>query len=136
MASVLRTHDQVVVHVSDIEGMDESNQKDYVTIPEIEVLPRDKQLSKEHSNAFWNTELEQLLREQGVELVILSGFAVEHCVTFTYNGASERGFKPVLLQNGIMSRHSDAVAAAYRDRNVISYPVVGYLVNKELNRGE
>ncbi|MEY8744469.1 hypothetical protein AB9M62_34715 [Bacillales bacterium AN1005] len=49
-------------------------------------------------------------------------------MTFTYHGAEERGFKPVLLQNGILSAHPDAITSALRDRNVVSYPVIDYLV--------
>ncbi|MNW20834.1 Isochorismatase family protein [compost metagenome] len=71
-----------------------------------------------------------MLKNHGVELLIISGFSAEHCVQFTYNGASERGFRPVLLQNGILSAHSDVITAAYRDRNLISYPVIQYLISQ------
>ncbi|XMB25311.1 cysteine hydrolase family protein [Paenibacillus sp. BR2-3] len=87
-------------------------------------------MTKEHSNAFWKTELEQILLNQGIELVIIAGFATEHCVLFTYNGAIERGFKPVILQQGILSTESDVILSTYRDRNVVSYPVIEYLVNE------
>lgn len=66
--------------------------------------------------------------EQGIDLLILSGYAAEHCVLFTYNGALERGFKAVLLQNGILSSQSDVIPATYRDRSLISYPVIEALV--------
>ncbi|MNI87084.1 putative hydrolase [compost metagenome] len=88
----------------------------------------DLRVAKESGNAFWNTELEQVLARHGVKLVIIAGFAAEQCVLFTYNGAEERGFRPVILQNGILSTHNDAVDATYRDRNVISYPVVEFLI--------
>jgi hypothetical protein len=62
-----------------------------------------------------------------IELVIISGFAAEHCVLFTYNGAIERGLKPVILQQGILSKYADVITSTYRDRNLISYPVIEYL---------
>lgn len=43
---------------------------------------------------------------------------------FTYNGAVERGYSPVLLQNGLLSRHDDPIAAASLDRNLISHTAV------------
>lgn len=127
VSDVLRAKDHIVVHIQDIEGIQESNRASYDIIPEVEIKDTDLRLTKESSNAFWNTELESILRSHGVELVIISGFAAEHCVLFTYNGASERGFRPVILQNGILSTNSDVITSTYRDRNLISYPVIGYL---------
>ncbi|MFD2614441.1 cysteine hydrolase family protein [Paenibacillus gansuensis] len=127
VSDVLRSKDHVVIHVQDNEGMSESNSDPYSIIPEIDVNEKDLIVGKEHSNAFWKTDLEQMLSERQVELVIISGFAAEQCVLFTYNGAAERGFRPVLLQNGILSTQSEVIASTYRDRNLISYAVVKYL---------
>lgn len=128
VAGQLRSKNQVVIHVQDVEGMTEDNRELYAVIPEVPVYDSDLRVAKESGNAFWNTELEQVLARHGVRLVIIAGFAAEQCVLFTYNGAEERGFRPVILQNGVLSTHSDAVDATYRDRNVISYPVVEFLI--------
>ncbi|MCM3204823.1 cysteine hydrolase family protein [Paenibacillus illinoisensis] len=128
VADVLRSNDHVVVHVQDVEGMEGSSPEEYRIISEVNVNEKDLTVTKESSNAFWQTELESVLKSHGVELVIISGFAAEECVLFTYNGAMERGFRPVMLQNGILSTHQEAVTSTYRDRNVISYPVVDYLI--------
>lgn len=128
VADVLRSNDQVLVHVQDVEGMEGSSPEEYQIISEVNVDEKDLTVTKESSNAFWQTELESILKSHGVELVIISGFAAEECVLFTYNGAMERGFRPVILQNGILSTHHEAVTSTYRDRNVISYPVVDYLI--------
>ncbi|MFS0870320.1 cysteine hydrolase family protein [Paenibacillus xylanilyticus] len=128
VADVLRSNNHVVIHVQDVEGMEESNRDAYQGITEVDMREQDLIITKESSNAFWQTNLEEVLRSLGVELLIISGFAAEECVLFTYNGASERGFKPVMLQNGILSTHHEAVTSTYRDRNVISYPVVDYLI--------
>ncbi|GAB1157047.1 hypothetical protein YWY31_30720 [Paenibacillus illinoisensis] len=128
VADVLRSNDQVVVHVQDVEGLEGSSPEEYRIISEVNVNEKDLTVTKESSNAFWQTELESILKSHVVELVIISGFAAEECVLFTYNGAMERGFRPVMLQNGILSTHQEAVTSTYRDRNVISYPVVDYLI--------
>ncbi|MOA15392.1 N-carbamoylsarcosine amidase [compost metagenome] len=107
----------------------EANIDLYNFISEIQIDEGDAVIKKEYSNAFWKTDLEQLLQNHEVELVIISGFAAEHCVLFTYNGAIERGFKPVILQKGILSTHFDAITSTYRDRNLISYPVIDSLVS-------
>lgn len=130
VSDLLRSKDHLVLHIQDIEGIQKTTKEMYEIIPEIQIENTDLKLTKVHSNAFWKTELEQILRNQNVELVIISGFAAEHCVLFTYNGANERGFKPVILQNGILSTKSDVITSTYRDRNLISYPVIQYLINK------
>lgn len=100
-------------------------------IPEIVVEPNDIQMTKEYSNAFWKTELEMMLREKEIGLVVVAGFAAEHCVLFTYNGAIERGFKTVILQKGILSTQDDAIHNTYSDRHMISYPVIEFLLHEE-----
>ncbi|AJS58823.1 cysteine hydrolase family protein [Paenibacillus sp. IHBB 10380] len=130
VADLLRSKDHVVIHIQDLEGIQESNREEYNFIPEIEIKNNDLKMTKENSNAFWKTELEQILLNHGIELVIIAGFAAEHCVLFTYNGAIERGFKPVILQQGILSTQSDVIISTYRDRNMISYPVIEYLANE------
>lgn len=129
VADVLRSNGHMVVHVQDVEGMGDTTSDEYRIIPEVDVNEKDLTVTKESSNAFWQTDLEQVLKNQGVELVIIAGFAAEECVLFTYNGAMERGFRPVMLQNGVLSTHHEAVMSTYRDRNVISYPVVDYLIH-------
>jgi len=124
VAGMLRSSNQLVVHVQDVDGMDESNQHQYATISRIHMEPADRVVTKLHSNSFWQTELEQLLREHQIDFVVISGFAMEHCVLFTYNGALERGFTAALLQRGVLGEHADSITAAYRDRHVVSYPVI------------
>lgn len=124
ISSLLREKNHLVIHIKDIEGITEDTKGDYEIIPEIEQHQSDHTFTKIHSNAFWNTGLEELLKEKIIDLVILSGFAAENCVLFTYNGAKERGFNSVLAQNGILSSHDDVIQQSYRDRHLISYPVI------------
>ena len=64
-----------------------------------------------------------------MDFVVVAGYAAEYCVLFTYNGARERGFKTAMLQGGIVSSKPDAITGAYRDRNLISYPVIEAMVS-------
>ena len=128
VADLLRKHHHLVIHIQDMEEATETNTELMAIIPEINVDPKDIMVSKVFSNAFWQTDLEQILRRNEIGLVIVAGFAAEHCVLFTYNGAIERGFPSVLLQNGIVSTKPNAVSDAYRDRNLISHPVIQYMV--------
>jgi len=129
VADQLRTHGHCVVHIQDVEDATDDNAALLDFIPEIHVDAHDLHVKKVHSNAFWQTELEQILRTQGVGMVIVAGFAAEQCVLFTYNGAIERGFKTVMLQKGIVSL-PDIIAMTTRDRHMISYPVIEFMVGR------
>ncbi|TFE19377.1 cysteine hydrolase family protein [Cohnella luojiensis] len=128
VADLLRSKNHCVIHIQDVEGTKDLNSEVLNIISEIKVEQNDIRITKEESNAFWNTDLEQILLKHEIGLVIVAGFAAEHCVLFTYNGAKERGFKTVILQNGIISTYSDAISITYRDRNIISYPAIEYIV--------
>ncbi|MBM6617962.1 cysteine hydrolase family protein [Bacillus suaedaesalsae] len=130
VGNLLRSNNHLVVHVKDVESANGENDDVLDFISEVYVDPSDKIVQKEHSNSFWKTNLEDLLHEHKVGLVIIAGFAAEHCVLFTYNGANERGFKTVLLQNGIVGERTSSVELMYHDRNVISHPVISYLANQ------
>ncbi|ANE45807.1 isochorismatase [Paenibacillus swuensis] len=131
VASLLRSKNQPVIHVQDVEGSADLNDESLAIINEIQVEPGDLNIKKEASNSFWNTELEQLLNKHEVGLVIVAGFAAEHCVLFTYNGARERGFKTVILHNGIVAEQRETIGAMYRDRNLVSYPAVEFMVGEK-----
>ncbi|NUU61755.1 cysteine hydrolase family protein [Paenibacillus agri] len=131
VAGLLRENNHTVIHVKDIEGADESSVAKLDFIPEIVIGQDDIQINKEYSNAFWKTELEAVLSDKGIQLVIVSGFAAEHCVLFTYNGALERGFKAAILQKGILSTQNAAIDQTYRHRHVVAYPVIEYLVSQQ-----
>jgi nicotinamidase-related amidase len=60
-------------------------------------------LTKHLPGSFTGTSLEQRLREQGIERVILSGFMTQMCVDTTARQAAHLGFKVIVL--------SDATAA-------------------------
>ena len=130
VSKLLREKGQVVVHIQDVEGSSEdTDPAARNVIPEITVDPKDIRITKEYSNAFWQTDLEQVLRDQGVGFVIVAGFSAEYCVTFTTNGAVERGFKAVILQRGIVSEKADAIQSIYRDRHVVSYQAIEFMTN-------
>lgn len=130
VSEMFRSQGHVVIHVQDIEDRTEANRDEFLTIPDVQIHDGDLIVTKVFTNSFWQTELEQLLRDRGVELVILAGYAAEHCVLGTYNGARERGFTPVILQHGVLSKHADVITATYRDRNIVSYSVVPYLLRE------
>ncbi|MGW3915376.1 isochorismatase family protein [Streptomyces sp. NPDC005070] len=57
-------------------------------------------LDKDSADSFLNTGLGDLLDEQAVCRVIVTGFATEYCVDSTSRGALSRGYDLVLVSDG------------------------------------
>ncbi|MBB6636794.1 isochorismatase family cysteine hydrolase [Cohnella thailandensis] len=127
VSNMMRQNGQLVVHVRDVEEADDGK-GGLDIVPEIVVSSEDRHVEKLSSNSFWQTDLERMLKEYGPDLVVLSGYAAQYCVLATYNGAIERGFKAVMLQNGLLSEYEDAIQDVYRDRHVVSYPVLSAIL--------
>jgi nicotinamidase-related amidase len=72
--------------------------------------------------------LDSILKENEVDCVIVSGFATEHCVLFTYNGAKERGYQAYLLQNGVSGINEIDINRIQLLRSVISYEALEYFI--------
>ncbi len=118
-----------VVIVKDIEvGLPES--VEFECVKELIVSEEDIIVHKQYCNSFWETDLNEILKSKGVECVIVSGFAAEHCVLFTYNGARERGYKVFLLQNGIAGFDEDEIKRIQLLRPVINYQALEYFLSE------
>lgn len=102
----------------------------YELIDGLEVEETDIQLEKVHANSFYETQLEKILHDLDVEFLVISGFAAEYCVLFTYNGARERGFGTSLLQHGIAGMTKKGVRDIQILRPVISYEALRFLFKK------
>jgi len=116
-----------VVIVQDVEdGGPET--EGFKWVEELIVTDSDFFIHKAYSNAFWETELDTILKSEGVDCIIISGFAVEYCVLFTYNGGIERGYKTYLLQNGVAGLDEEEIKRIQLLRPVISFGALEYFL--------
>ncbi|MBD0380094.1 cysteine hydrolase family protein [Paenibacillus sedimenti] len=129
VAKILRAKGHPIIHIQDVEEAGAVSAELLDFIPEINREQEELIVTKIYSNAFWKTELEQILADRQIGFVVVAGNSAEYCVLSTYNGAIERGFKAAILQRGIVSANDDVIASTYRDRHVISYPVIEFMVN-------
>ena len=60
-------------------------------------------IHKYYGNSFNKTDCNKILKEQGVDTVVVTGFCAEYCVLSTYRGAKDLDYFPVILKNGIAS---------------------------------
>ncbi len=121
---LFRRQEQVIVYIKDIESRTADNESQLDFVNELQIAPSDHIIEKLHGNAFWETSLHKDLQKAGVNFVMVPGFSAEHCVLATYLGALERGYKTAILQQGVTSVNPAAIQELYRDRHMVSYPVL------------
>lgn len=128
VSNLFREKGLPVVRVLDIEvgqgpGSDEFEFVDSIITNENDII-----IHKEYNNAFFKTELNDKLKALGVEFVVISGFAAEYCVLFSYNGAREMGHEVSLLQNGIAGVEYEEAKKMQIIRPVISIEALEYFL--------
>lgn len=127
-AKLFRENGLPVVKILDIEVGKGPGSKEFEFVDSISTDDDDIIIYKEYNNAFFKTELSDKLHELGVEFVVISGFAAEYCVLFSYNGAKEMGYGVSLLQNGIAGVEYEEVKKMQLLRSVVSIDALEYFL--------
>jgi nicotinamidase-related amidase len=60
-------------------------------------------IHKRYGNSFNKTECDNILKDNSIDTVVITGFCAEYCVLSTYRGAKDLDYFPVILKNGIAS---------------------------------
>ena len=68
-------------------------------VDELKPVPGDHIIFKRRGNAFYNTDLELMLRSRGINTVILAGVVTNGCIAAAVQGARERDFHVIVLSN-------------------------------------
>lgn len=92
----------VVQHVDEAEGL-VPGAPGFEVSPALNLKPEDRRIHKRYGNAFNKTELESVLRAEGVDTVIISGFCAEYCVMSTFRGAMDLDLTASLLRWALAS---------------------------------
>lgn len=67
--------------------------------PEAVPLPDEPVIYKDVNSAFIGTDLEQRLREDGIETLVIVGITTDHCVSTTTRMAGNLGFDTILVSD-------------------------------------
>ena len=81
-------------------------------IPELEAYPGER-ISKQRYSAFYNTDLEQRLRELAPDRIIVCGVCTDICVHAHYGGRSQQGLRRrgAHRRGGVLQRGGPQVGA-------------------------
>lgn len=129
-SNFFRKYGQTVVVIQDISVGEGPGSNGFEVLDEIETAPEDIVIHKNHCNAFFDTDLNSILKEKGIELVIVSGYHAEHCVLFTYNGAVEHGYTTAILQHGIAGSGISDVQNMQLKRPVVCDEVLELIIKE------
>lgn len=126
-SSMFRKEHRPVIFIRDIS---EGEGTEFRIVDEIARAESDHEIVKTYNNSFWETNLDNLLRNLKVDMVVLAGNAVEYCVTATYFGALERGYNPVILQNGVLSETQEGYLALVKTKPLVSVAALNHMLAK------
>ena len=90
-------------------------------VPELGAKPDDSYVTKKTWNAFYDTPLEDRLRELGVTNIVLCGIATSIGVEGTARAAYERGFNLSFASDAM----TDLVASAHENSLANIFPRIG-----------
>ena len=60
-------------------------------------------IHKTYGNSFNKTDVDKILKDAGIDTIVMTGFCAEFCVLSTYRGAKDLDYFPIILKNGIAS---------------------------------
>ena len=81
-------------------------------------------IHKEYGNSFNKTSCHEILKEHGVDTIVITGYCAENCVLSTYRGALDLDLTPVILKNAIASGSKENLRFVQDISNVISFDIL------------
>jgi len=116
-----------VQHREDGEGAS-PGEPGFDFIDALKPLEGEFRITKTYGNSFNKTDCARILRERGVDTVVITGYCAEYCVLSTCRGAEDQDFLPVILRGAIASGSEENRRFVESVSDVISYEVLARLL--------
>ena len=89
----------------------------------------DPMVVKTHPSAFNQTELDRMLREQGVDTVFLSGLSAVGCVLATYFDADRLDYRVFMVRDGLISHKAALTDSVEEMTGAVGYEAIAYMLD-------
>ena len=89
----------------------------------------DPMVVKTHPSAFNQTELDRMLREQGVDTVFLSGLSAVGCVLATYFDADRLDYRVFMVRDGLISHKAALTESVEEMTGAVGYEAISYMLD-------
>lgn len=117
-----------VIHVRHVWG-DNYEDKKFDFRDEVKPLVGESIVTKLTAGAFYNTNMEALLKSKGIENVIITGMQTHLCCDTTTREASARDYQTMVIKEGVRTFNIKGVDGEMIPRETIQYITLSILQN-------
>lgn len=118
-----------VYNQDDEDGVVPGNEN-YEFIDSLKPGEGDVKINKTYGNSFNKTDADKVLKDAGIDTVVMTGFCAEYCVLSTYRGARDLDYFPVLLKNGIASVAKENKEFVENISETVTYGVLQKMISQ------
>ena len=80
---------------------------DYAIMPELTPKPNEPVVNKTAQGAFNSSALDHVLKQNGIDTLVITGMYTNHCVMATCIGAADAGYRVIVPDDAVGSWRSD-----------------------------
>lgn len=108
---LIRAADRVIFIQHTEDGGLEEGSDGFALLAELEHPADSIHVTKTACDAFYNTQLEQVLREQGIQQFVICGCATDYCVDTTIKNGASRGYAITVAEDAHTTANRPAAPA-------------------------
>ncbi len=132
LIDLFRKHDLPIIRIYHYneENGPKPNTEEFEYPEAIKIKTEDTQIIKTYSDSFNKTNLNEVLKEKGSNVLFLCGLSAVGCVLATKTGAQNNDYKAFIIKDAIMSHNSDYTKNVEVMFDAISYDAVELIIQK------